>query len=40
MIPIESAIPKKYAPPSPRKMRPNGKFKTKTPSIEKNIATK
>ena len=40
MTPIESIIPKKYAPPSPKNILPNGKFKINTANIAKNIATK
>ena len=32
--------PKKYAPPSPRKILPKGKFNINIPRIEKNNATK
>ena len=37
---MESIIPKKYAPPSPRNILPKGKFNINTANIAKNIATK
>ena len=40
MRPTEIAAPKKYAPPSPRKILPKGKFKINIPKIDENKATR